>query len=367
MKKSLIRRAISASLYLVFLFCVICVSVFVYIKWAEYSRHDVIPQLSERKIIKRVFLRKEFIEFAEIAFKNESSGFSASYDFDEVSMLSKDMFQIQEMFGVKKYKYRPNIGIYNVLIWTGLQGVEFAVPATSEITKALAKNELFLYVYFKTDSNGFKQTEFNWQPDSYTIFFLGDSFTEGLWVTPRETFVNQVGIELQKENKPVVPINLGTDGYSALEEDWMLEHYFPIFHPQIVVTNLFPNDVHDDYYKVVKGEGIPEKNYDEMFYYIQRMKDFCDKLNAKLVISEIPIQEQFTKLRGSYVFQKLVKAWCDEHKIMNIDPYNYFDKIGADSLYFSWDPHFTPRGHLAYSDFLCSQIDTMIIPKRKLK
>jgi lysophospholipase L1-like esterase len=363
MKKSPVRRILSVLLYLLFLFCIACATVFVYIKWAEYTKHDVIPQLSERKIIKSIFIKKDFIEFAQIAFKNENNGFSASYDFDETTMLSKDMFQTQEMFGEKKYEYHPNIGIYNVLVWSGLQKVEFAVPATSEISKALAKNELFLYVYFKTDSNGFKQTEFPWHPGSYTIFFLGDSFTEGLWVKPEETFVNQVGVKLQKENISVVPMNLGTDGYSALEEDWKLEHYASTFHPKMVVTNLFPNDVHDDYYQVIKGNRIPEKNYDEMFYYIKRMKDFCDKFNIKLVISEIPIQEQFTELRDFHVFEERVKTWCDEHKIINVDVYNYFDKIGADSLYFSWDPHFTPRGHIAYADFLCSQIDTMIVHK----
>jgi len=200
--------------------------------------------------------------------------------------------------------------------------------------------------------------------DSYTIFFLGDSFTEGVWVTPKETFANQVGVKLLEENISVTPINLGVDGYSALEMDWMLEHYASTFHPQIVVANLFPNDVHEDYFQVIKGTDIPEKNYEEMFYYLQRMEDFCERLNIKLVVSDVPVKEQFKELRGFYIFQNRVKKWCDTHGIINIDPYSYFDKIGRDSLYFSWDPHFSPRGHEVYAEFICHQIDTMIISKK---
>ena len=109
---------------------------------------------------------------------------------------------------------------------------------------------------------------------------------------------------------------------------------------------------------------ITEKNYEEMFYYLQRMEDFCESLNIKLVVSDVPVKEQFKELRGFYIFQNRVKKWCDTHGIINIDPYNYFDKIGADSLYFSWDPHFSPRGHSAYAEFICNQIDTMIISKK---
>jgi len=164
MKKSLIRRILGIFLYLLFNVCVVCAGVFIYIKWAEYTKHDIIPQLSDRKIIKRIFLRDDFIELSQIVMKNEQKGFSATYDFDEVILLSKDMFVNQEMFGVTKYKYHPNIGIYNVVVWSGLQGVEFAVPATPEISRVIAKNKLFHYVYFKTDTNGFKKTEFPWHP-----------------------------------------------------------------------------------------------------------------------------------------------------------------------------------------------------------
>jgi lysophospholipase L1-like esterase len=270
------------------------------------------------------------------------------------------------MFGVTKYTYRPNIGIYNVRLWTGLRGKRFALAANPQIKSALAKNKLFTEVYFETDSFGFKKTEFTWTPTSFPIFFLGDSFTEGLWVAPKETFVNLVGVKLQRAVPSIAPINLGVDGYSALEEDWMLEHYAPILHPKIVVANLFPNDVHIDYLQVLRGEGIPDSNYTAMFYYLQRMKDFCEREGITLAIAVIPAKEQFDELRGFSVFHHRVEEWCNKQGIVYLDPRSYFEKTDVDTDYFYWDPHFSPRGHAVYADYLSQHLATLIISKDTL-
>lgn len=363
MKKLISHSVLKVFLYVIFNVCLLCTTTFVYVKWAEYTENHVISELADNEIMQKIFLKDEYLELMRIILKDRHNTFSVIQDFDNEVALSKDLFTTQEMFGVTKYKYRPNIGIYNTRVWTGLWPKRFAVAATPQIKSAMDKNKLLTNVYFETDSFGFKQTEFTLTPNSIPIFFLGDSFTEGMWVAPKETFVNLVGVKLKRAIPSITPINLGVDAYSALEEDWMLEKYAPILHPKVVVVNLFPNDVHVDYIKVLQGKDIPDSNYTTMLYYLQRMRDFCEREGITLVISVIPAKEQFDELRGFSVFYHRVDEWCKSKGIIDLDPRSYFEKVGVESIYFRWDPHFSPRGHTVYADFLSHHLAPLIISK----
>jgi lysophospholipase L1-like esterase len=332
-----------------------------YVKWAEFTENNVISQLDENEFMQSIFAKKEFLELMNIVLKDQNKTFSTIQDFDNSVALSKELFNSQEMFGYTKYVYKPNIGVYNLRIWTGLRGKRMVLAETPEIRAALAKNKIFTEVYFKTDSFGFKQTEFAWSTNSFTIFFLGDSFTEGLWAKPEETFVNQLGQKLKNKFPSIDPINLGVDGYSALEEDWMLENYAPLLNPKLAVVNLFPNDVHVNYIKVLQGVDIPDSNYTEMFHYLKRMKDFCEKKKITFVISVIPAREQFNELAGFTIFPDKVKHWCNDNGVIELDPRSYFEKIGIDRIYFSWDPHFSPFGHKVYSEFLKQNLNSILM------
>ena len=132
----------------------------------------------------------------------------------------------------------------------------------------------------------------------------------------------------------------------------MLEHYGPILKPKVVIVNLFPNDVHINHHKVIMGKGIPERNYEEMFSYLERIRNYCEKFSIKLVLAVIPSKEQFLELKGYSVFQNRVEAWCHSRKLILLDPRTYFEQIGVDEIYFFWDPHFCVQGHRHYADFL---------------
>ena len=353
-------------LFLLYNFLLLCAGLFIYVKWAEFTEHDVIEQLRKRKIIQSIFLRNEFVELERIVLNDDkNNSFETIMDFDWGIAISKDMFIKQEMFGQPKYIYRPNIGIYNVIVWSGLEKVALDLPETPQIKRAIAKNTILQNVFFKTDSFGFKKTDFTWNHDSRTIFFLGDSFTEGLWVAPKSTFVNQVGLRLLKDRINLIPINLGVNGYSALEMDWMLEHYAPELHPEIAIANLFPNDVHEDYLQVIKGINIAESNYSEMFYYLKRMKDFCKRYGIMFVVAVIPAKEQFKELRGVSIFHNRVKTWCETQKLLYLDPISYFDSTGVDNIYLSWDAHFSPQGHFVYAKFIYKNLYPLIKSEKK--
>lgn len=363
MKINISKLFIKMLMFILFNALLLSITVFVYVKWAEYTQNNVISQLDENKIMQSIFAKKEFLELMDIVSKNHNKTFSTIQDFDNSVALSKDLFNDQNMFGFTKYVYKPNIGVYNLRIWTGLRGKRMVLAETPEIKNVLAKNKLFTEVHFYTDSFGFKPTKFRWSPSAYPVFLLGDSFTEGLWINPDDTFANQFGQKLKSQLPSIDPINLGVDGYSALEEDWMLENYAPLLNPKAVIVNLFPNDVHVNYIKVIQGIDIPDSNYNAMFHYLQRMNEFCEKKHIIFVVSVVPAREQFNELAGFSIFPNKVKQWCINHGVTELDPRSYFKEMGIDKIYFSWDPHFSAYGHKVYADFLEQNLKSILVSK----
>ena len=45
------------------------------------------------------------------------------------------MFIPTEMFGKMKYRYHPDLGIYNLVIWSGLSFQKLSIGARPEITE----------------------------------------------------------------------------------------------------------------------------------------------------------------------------------------------------------------------------------------
>jgi len=124
--------------------------------------------------------------------------------------------------------------------------------------------------------------------------------------------------------------------------------------------NLFPNDVDADYRKVVVGEGISEQNYEDMFDYLQKMEEYCLKRKIRLIVTVIPIKEQFSTLRDFSAFQSHVKSWSEGRQVTFLDSREYFSLFGADKIYLSWDPHFSNEGHEHYADFLIANTASIL-------
>lgn len=332
----------------------------VHVKWAKTSGQDVTPAIRHSRIAQYIFMDESYKELMQAVAESDSGTFSSIWDFDQGIALSKSLFIPTEMFGVTKYRYHPYIGIYNVGVWSGLHFQSMEFLATPETSALLQETTFTLYSFFETDDNGFKKTKFISNPDSPTIFFLGDSFTEGLWVPSEDTFVSLFGQKLMSDEISATPINLGVNGYSALEMYWMLEHYAPVLNPKVVVVNLFPNDVHVNYHDVVMGQDIPEEGYREMFEYLQSIQEYCAKHDIELIIAVIPPKEQFDSLRQYSVFQDRARDWSETQGITFLDPRNYFDQFGVDDIYLSWDPHFSSEGHKHYADFLYQHTASII-------
>jgi hypothetical protein len=316
-----------------------------------YIKHGSPVWRLKNRIVQSFLVKPEYKELIKAAAPAGEEGFATTWDFDLSVALSRRIFEPTDMYGKKEYRMRPNTGVYNVRVWNGIGFQALVLPATPAVARLLRRNRTEDLVYFQTDANGFKPTDGGAPSGAPAVFFLGDSFTEGLWVNPGDTAASVVSRELKSAGMAARVYNLGVNGYDALECRWMLEHFAPALHPRVAVLNLFPNDVHNDYLKVIRGIGIPEENYRQMFLHLEEMYRFCRENDIELVVSAIPAKEEF-QLPDALIFQDRVRSWCRTHGVTEIDPREDFRRIGPEKIYLSWDPHFSPAGHRFYARIL---------------
>jgi hypothetical protein len=74
------------------------------------------------------------------------------------------------------------------------------------------------------------------------------------------------------------------------------------------------------------------------------------------VISLIPVKEQLRLKDDSGYFQRRVKLWCVDNDIPCLDPLSFFKALGEEEIYFSWDIHFSQKGHRRYAEFLALEL-----------
>ena len=333
-----------------------------YVKYCELRNKDV-RFFTRYSIVKKIYTDRDFVELVNKKVEIESKRYSKArkfksiWDFDQQILLDKDEWIETNMYGEKKYKYKPNLKIMNISIWTGLTVAKITFLLDPEIERILQRVKVInTNITFETDKFGFKKTDFPNEERSRAVIFLGDSFTEGLFIPSSKTFSNIFGIMMQRNGFQAIPVNMGVNGYSALEMAWMLENYSKYFDVKIVIVNLFPNDVHEDYLAVIKGEYNEKKSYEKMYYYLKKIKSFCIANNIKLVIAVIPPKEQLTNIPIEGLFQKRVSEWCNTEKVIFLNPLEYFRKIGESKIYLSWDPHFSESGHEHYALYLFNNL-----------
>ena len=129
--------------------------------------------------------------------------FETVWDYDQTTHLSKDLFVPAEMYGVAKYHYRPGVRALNAVVWTGLNLRRFCLMDTPLIQQALQRCDVITQTAFQIDRYGFKPTGFAVSPEDPSVFFLGDSFTEGLYTAPEATFVSRFGRRMKDQSLPV--------------------------------------------------------------------------------------------------------------------------------------------------------------------
>ena len=218
--------------------------------------------------------------------------------------------------------------------------------------KRLDVRRLSLATY---DARGFRHVAPGLDADCDThVLFLGDSFTDGLWVEDDETFASRFGaLSRGQGGAKVCPVNAGVDGYGPPEETYILETYFAAAgNPRLVFLQLFPNDIVEDYGPVFDGTlpGL-DARWTRLFSFLARAADFCRTHGAELVLVVMPDKTQFDSPGTRTHYQDRVRAFADDAHIRQTDLYEAF-RARAGDVYWSWDPHLTPEGHAVVADAL---------------
>lgn len=136
-----------------------------------------------------------------------------------------------------------------------------------------------------TDSYGFRNIGRDYKKSN--LYFVGDSFTWGQWVSEEKTFPRLVESELQQ---PV--INLGVPGYSFAQYETLFNEWIAKYKPNIVILSIvandltnYSNDIGQKIYNTLKERSFSTW-YEKTFFYHFVLKNHKKSL---LVANENPI------------------------------------------------------------------------------
>jgi lysophospholipase L1-like esterase len=281
--------------------------------------------------------------------------FKTMWDTNAGVMLSRQMFREVDMNGVQKYAYKPNL--HKLSFATGTAGLQWRMETvdTPAMRQALAGLDTAFLVTASYDDNGFRHVAPEFSDCREHVMFLGDSFTDGLWVSDEDTFANVYGkLARTGSSAKVCPVNAGVNGYGSFEERFALEHDFDrAGKPSVVFVMYFPNDVEQDYDAVVRGTAPDEDRlWQASLKELRLMREFTAAHGSKLVIAAIPPAKQVFDRAPRTHYQDVLRAFAARERIRFIDLYDGLVAASPRQLYWSWDPHLTPAGHRAVAGLL---------------
>jgi lysophospholipase L1-like esterase len=266
------------------------------------------------------------------------------------------MFREVTMNGERRYAYRPNLK--KLGFRTGAGGFHWNMETedTQAIRGALAGLDTRFMVTASYDADGFRRVDAGGESDCQVrALFLGDSFTDGLWVDDRDTFVSAFGhVARDRSGVRVCPVNAGVNGYGPLEESWVLEHGFePAGRPRVVFVMFFANDVDSDYDAVIGGRlAGSDERWVAALAYLEAMVRFAAARGATLVLAAIPPAEQVYGGGSQQHYQDVLRDFARRENIRFVNLIDALTSLDAHAFYWDWDPHFTPRGHRVVAEAL---------------
>lgn len=139
-----------------------------------------------------------------------------------------------------------------------------------------------------TDSYGFRNVGRDYTKSN--LYFVGDSFTWGQWVSEEKTFPRLVESELKQ---PV--INLGVPGYSFAQYETLFNEWITKYKPNAVILSIVANDLTNYSSDIGKKiyDTLKERSfcpwYEKTFLYQLVLKNNKKSLQAS---SEHPISKE---------------------------------------------------------------------------
>jgi lysophospholipase L1-like esterase len=324
----------------------------------ERPSYRMLGSLRQADLVRAYLLNPRLRRFARtLAGQDPKTDlFATLWDTNTGVLLSRGMYREVTMDGLARYGYKPDLK--KLGFRTGASGFHWNMETedTPMIRSALAGLDTPFMVTASYDGNGFRRVD----PELTTActiraLFLGDSFTDGLWVDDADTFVNVYAhIVRERSRAALCAVNAGVNGYGSAEEAYVLEHDFESSgRPSVVFVMFFANDVDADYDGVIDGTlADRQRRWSDSLHQLRRMKRFAEHRGASLVLVAIPPAEQvFTRGSQEY-YQKVLREFSRSEGIRFVNLIERFAPDEAHSYYWDWDPHFTPRGHRAVAEAL---------------
>lgn len=327
----------------------------------ERPSYRMLGSLRQMRLVRAYLTNSSLRRFARTlaAQDPKTDLFATLWDTNTGVLLSRRMFHDVTMDGVTKYRYRPNLK--KLGFRTGGSGFHWNMETedTPAIRSALADLDTSYMVSASYDESGFRSVD----PEltsACTVhgLFLGDSYTDGLWVGDADTFVNVFGhLVRERSGVRLCPVNAGVNGYGPLEEAHVLEHDFEAAgRPTIVYVMFFANDVDADFDAVINGtlrDG--ERRWRESLAYLARIQLYAAGHGARVVLAAIPPAEQVFMRGSQEYYQRPLREFAAREGIRFVNLIDRLSSPDAHTFYWGWDPHFTPRGHRAVAEALYAE------------
>jgi lysophospholipase L1-like esterase len=282
-------------------------------------------------------------------------------------VLSRTLFDSVDMYGAHTYVYKSNLRKLSSRGAAG--GLEWTIETndTPEIRSALTGTNPGTLVAASYDAFGHRRADDDLTRDCETgVMFLGDSYTDGMWVSDGETFVNVYGhLARDRSHVRVCPVNAGVNGYGSPEESSMLERSFETAgRPAIVILMYYPNDV-DEFERAVVDGTLPglDAKWQKSLSYLRRAAAFCRAHGSRLVVAAIPPKEQFGRPATREHYQDVLRLFCEREGLLFVDLFAGLEARPVRLLYWDWDPHFTPAGHRAVAEILYEGTRSLLAPR----
>lgn len=278
------------------------------------------------------------------------------WDTNSRVLLSRRLFREVDMDGVRKYAYTFNLRKLSFFAGAGDLQWKMETVDTPDMRDTLRDIDTTYFSEASYDEHGFRRAD----PGLSTgcerhVLFLGDSFTDGLWVKDGETFANVYArIARDRSGRHVCPVNAGVNGYGSFEERFVLEHEFDrAGRPSLIFVMYFPNDVDQDYTAVLGGT-LPDaaRLWRQSLDELRRMKRLASRHGAAIVLVAIPTAEQFFERQPQTHYQDVLRAFAAEEGIPFVNLHDGFAAANPRELYWPWDAHFTPAGHRVAAELL---------------
>ena len=290
--------------------------------------------------------------------------FASIWDTSEGTLLSRKMFHPVEMYGRQKYMYNPGLAKVSFELDADGFSRSFSMvdsPALRRAVSELGATHVYRASY---DRFGFRRVDEEVTAGcAVGVMFLGDSFTDGVYMDDRQTAVNRYGhLARERGHVAVCPINTGVDGYGTLEESFVLGHYFEALgRPRVAIVMHFPNDVDVDPDKVIDGTmSDPRRQWADDLSYLLRIAEFGRQHGVAVVIAAIPLERQSANPSTRANYQDVLRRFCEREGVRFVDLLDAIRRRDVREIYLQGDPHWTAMGHQAVAEILYEQTKDLL-------